>query len=217
MDIKTTSFFPSRRQFLLGIIPAGSLFCFGSRDLLALAQSEQKQEDRQEQKEISATHKFQADSEMSFEALFRFTFQNYYIPIMNSFAREIGREKLIEMLKRLCSESVAESTKKGIENLPKNDFATFVELSKMRKNRFVQHVLTDKIIKQTETFVHSKITECLWSKTFREANAADIGYAAVCYPDFAMTSAFNPKIKLVRPTTLMEGHDCCDFRYFWEG
>ena len=78
-------------------------------------------------------------------------------------------------------------------------------------------MLTDEVIEQTETFVHSKITECLWSKTFREANAADIGFAAVCYPDYAMTSAFNPKIKLVRPTTLMQGHDCCDFRYHWEG
>jgi len=215
VDMRTSSVIPSRRQFLRSILPAGSLLCLGSSTVLALTSLGQEKGQEKKQKSASSKHKFQADSEMSFEAVFRFTFQNYYIPIMNNFAGEIGREKLIEMLKRLRSESVAESTKKGIENLPKNDFATFIELSKMRKNRFVQHVLTDEVVEQTETFVHSKITECLWSKIFRESNAADIGYAAVCYPDFAMASAFNPKIKLVRPTTLMEGHACCDFNYYW--
>lgn len=216
MEMRTSPVNPSRRQFLGSILPAGSLLCLGSSSVLNLTPLEQKRKQGEKQKSASSMHKFQADSEMSFEAVFRFTFQNYYIPIMNSFAAEIGRDKLIEMLKRLRSESAAESTKRGIENLPKNDFATFIELSKMRKNRFVQHVLTDVVVEQTETFVHSKITECLWSKIFRESNAEDIGYAAVCYPDFAMASAFNPKIKLVRPTTLMEGHDFCDFRYYWE-
>jgi hypothetical protein len=217
MDMRTSSVLPSRRQFLRNILPAGSLLCLGSSNVFGFASMQQENGHGEKQEGTSSQHKFQADAQMTFEALFKFTFQNYYIPIMNSFAAEIGREKLIEMLKRLRSESVTESTKRGIENLPKNDFATFIELSKMRKNRFVQHVLTDKDIEQTETFVHSKITECLWSKTFREAKAADIGYAAVCYPDYAMARAFNPKIELVPPTTLMEGHDCCDFRYYWKG
>ena len=26
------------------------------------------------------------------------------------------------------------------------------------------------------------MTECLWAKVFREADAADIGYSAICYP-----------------------------------
>jgi hypothetical protein len=64
--------------------------------------------------------------------------------------------------------------------------------------------------------VEIKITECLWAKTFRAANAADIGYATICYSDFAGAVAFNPKMRLVRTKTLMQGHDCCNHRWVLE-
>jgi hypothetical protein len=157
------------------------------------------------------------DSGMSFRALFRFTFQNYYIPCLERLADEIGRSKLIEMLKRLNSEAVANRQKESIKDLPRTDFDTFIARSKSGMNRFVKHVLTWEDGERTETSVRTKFTECLWATTFREVNASDIGYAAICYPDYASASAFNPKIKLIRPKTLMEGHDCCDFQYVWEG
>jgi hypothetical protein len=201
----------NRRRFLRGFLTAGTALCLGRRQLLALAAGGELQKD------AGSEHKFQVDSEMTFEGVFRFAFQNYYIPTLQSLADEIGRGPFLEMLKRLRSQSAADNTRKSVEKLPRNDFSTFVGLSKLRKNRFVQHVLTDEVVEQTENYVHSKITECLWAKVFREANAADIGYAAVCHPDFATASAFNPKIKLVRRSTLMEGSECCDFRYYWEG
>jgi len=55
--------------------------------------------------------------------------------------------------------------------------------------------------------------ECLWAKTFREADAGDIGYAGCCYGDYGMTKSFNPKLKLERNKTLMQGHDCCHFKW----
>lgn len=211
MTLKGSLSIPSRRQFLLNFLPVGSLLCLSGNNLLSLSQSESKTADS------PIKHKFLEDSEMSFKDLFRFTFQNYYIPCIQRLADEIGREKLIEMLKRLTSEAVAKSVKKSIENLPNNDFPTYVALSKKRKNRFVEHVLTAEVLKETETEVRTNITECLWAETFREEDASDIGYAAICYPDFASASAFNPKIKLVRTKTLMQGDDCCNFHYIWEG
>jgi hypothetical protein len=47
--------------------------------------------------------------------------------------------------------------------------------------------------------------------------AGDIGYAMVCWGDYAWAEGFNPKIKLVRDKTLMEGHDRCNHRYIWTG
>jgi hypothetical protein len=60
------------------------------------------------------------------------------------------------------------------------------------------------------------MTECLWAKTFLDANAADIGFACVCFPDYAVAQAFNPKMKMIRDKTLMQGHDCCNHRYVIE-
>jgi len=36
---------------------------------------------------------------------------------------------------------------------------------------------------ETDQHQVTRITKCLWAQTFREAKAADIGYAAICYPD----------------------------------
>ena len=211
MDTKTKTYATNRRQFLINAIPIGTFLCFGTQSLWAASQSQTKGD-------TSPTkHKFLEDSEMSFRALFKFTFQNYYIPCLERLAGEIGRDKLIEMLKRLTSEAVTLRQKDSIKDLPNTDFETFIARSKSGLNRFVKHVLTWEDGEKTDKSIRTRFTECLWATTFREVDAADIGYAAICYPDYAAASAFNPKIKLIRPTTLMEGHDCCDFQYVWEG
>ncbi len=211
MDTKICLRSSSRRQFLLKALPVGTWLCLGTQALWAASTSHSKQEASPSQ------HKFLEDSEMSFQAVFKFTFQNYYIPCLERLAGEIGRDRFIEILKRLTSEAVAKRQKESIKDLPKADFETFLARSKAGMNRFVKHVLTWEEGEQTDRSVRTKFTECLWAKTFREVDAADIGYAAICYPDYAAASAFSPKIKLIRPTTLMEGHDCCDFQYIWEG
>jgi hypothetical protein len=200
-----------RRGFIFNALPLGTLVGLSCGGLLHAYPSQERADKNTD------THKFLADADMTFEAVFRFAFQNYYIPCLERLSGEIGREKLIEMVKRLISESVAKNRKEYVKNLPINDFAAFVAQGKARRNRFVEHVLTDEIIEETDTFEYTKITECLWAKTFREVNAQDIGYAAVCHPDFAITRAFNPKIKLVREKTLMQGDEFCDFKYYWEG
>lgn len=211
MDSKTKPYPTNRRQFLINAIPIGTFLCLGTQSLWAASQSQAKED------KPPAKHKFLENSEMSFRALFKFTFQNYYIPCLERLAGEIGRDNLIAMLKRLTSEAVAQRQKESVKDLPNTDFEAFLARSKSGLNRFVRHVLTWEDGEQTDKSVNTKFTECLWATTFREVNASDIGYAAICYPDYAAASAFNPKIRLIRPTTLMEGHDCCDFQYVWEG
>jgi hypothetical protein len=201
MDTQTKLCDTSRRQFLLHSISVGTFLCLGTQSLWALSPSQSKED-------VSpAKHKFFEDSEMSFKSLFKFTFQNYYIPCLERLAGEIGRDKLIAMLKRLTSEAVAQRQKDSIKDIPNPDFEAFRARSRSGMNRFVKHVLTWEEGAKTDKSVRTKFTECLWATTFREVNASDFGYAAICYPDYAAASAFNPKIKLIRPSTLMEGHD----------
>lgn len=79
-----------------------------------------------------------------------------------------------------------------------------------------QHTLVYEIVEDSPQAFAFRISQCLWAKTFREEDAADIGYAAICHPDFAVARAFNPKLKLIRTKTLMRGHDCCNHRYVME-
>jgi hypothetical protein len=149
-----------------------------------------------------------AKSGMTWEAVFRFAYQNNYIPAMKSLQKQIGKERFIRMLQQGVAEAAVVEMAKNPP--PNRDFATWV--SGMR-TALVQNALTYTVIEDSPKALEVRVTECLWARIFREEGAADIGYAGICHPDFAAASAFNPKIKLVRSKTLMQGRDCCDLRY----
>jgi hypothetical protein len=210
MDKKISSFITSRRQFLTNILPAGTLFCLGCSNLLAIQQSQDKP------KVASEKHKFLQDSGMTYQQVFQFAYGGY-ISIMQELVNDGEKDKFIEMLKKASSEATAKSIKQRFKDLPKRDIAAIAKM--MTGNPFYKNTLTYEIVEQSDKAFEVKISECLYAKTFRgakEPNAADIGYASLCHSDFAFIRAFNPKIKLIRTKTLMQGHDCCNHRYVLE-
>jgi hypothetical protein len=208
--IKPSNLASSRREFLLGILPAGTLLCFGCGDLLAMPDKQEAQKPAEEK------HKFLEDSEMSFQEVFNYAYGGF-AGLMKYLGNEIGRDKLIEMIKNNSDEGFKQVAQMLSKERKHVDFATFRARRRKTGSRFDDHTLTFAIIEDTDKAQEFKITECLWAKTFRDLDAADIGYAYVCYGDFAMAWVNNPKIRLIRTKTLMQGHDCCNHRYVWEG
>jgi hypothetical protein len=210
MNQKTWSFLASRREFLKNVMPAGTLFCLGCTGSFARgnAQGQKKPADKK--------HKFLEDAGMSFQEVFELAYKEF-AQLMKYFANEIGKGNLIEMIKRASDEEVKQAAKKETRNLQENDFASFRAEYRKKPDRFWDHILTSTIIEDTDKAIESKITECLFAKTFRDANAADIGYAYCCHLDFASAQAYNPKLRLIRTKTLMNGDDCCNPRRVWEG
>jgi hypothetical protein len=86
-----------------------------------------------------------------------------------------------------------------------------------KNNEVFKKILTFNIVEDTNTAFEIHVTECLSASTFLAREAGDIGHAFICWGDYAWAEGFNPKIKLVRDKTLMQGHDCCNHRYIWTG
>jgi len=210
MIIKKLDLASSRRQFLLKALPAGTLFFFGCGGLLAMTNGQDKP------KPSEKKHKFLEESGMSFQEVFKFACHDH-IELTQFLAKEIGKDKFIEMLKKDGEELAKREAQKELKTLPANDFATFRSGIREKPDRFWEHVLTSAIVEDTDRAIEQKVTECLWAKTYREAGAADLGYFLCCYEDFPSATAFNPKLKLIRTKTLMQGDDCCNFRWVWEG
>jgi len=209
MILKQSDLASTRRDFLLNSLPAGTLLCLGSGNLSAWTTSQETQ------KAVEKKHKFLEDSGLSFEEVFKFAFKDF-IQTMESFARQMGRDKLLEMIRNDAEESSRLDAQKTVEQLGKNDFAAFKAMYE-KPDRFWDHVQTAVITEESDTVIAYKVTECLYAKTFRDAGAADIGYAWSCHGDFAWAQAFNPKLKLIRDKTLMNGDKYCNFRRVWEG
>jgi hypothetical protein len=208
MERKGVSEVPDRRQLLLEMLPAGAFACLLCRRGQAAPQEKGAAP--------PGKNKFQAPCEMSYEELFQFAYGYDFIPAMKALGSEMGREKLVETLSRAYSAAAVEHVRERLKADPKNDLATWT--ADMRNPiPLYKNTLTYKVVEDTPRTFEARITECLWAKTFREADAGDIGYACLCQTEFAALKLFNPKIKLTFTKTLMQGHDCCDPRYVMEG
>ena len=110
--------------------------------------------------------------------------------------------------------SFVRSAQNQARRSPDNSFKTYVNT--FRPPRF-DDILTHEVVVDTDTVFELKVTECLSQDYFHWANASDIGYAWICFGDYAWAEGFNPEIKLIRDKTLMQGHDYCNHRYVWKG
>jgi hypothetical protein len=210
MIIKKSYFGSSRRQFIKNALPAGALFCFGCNSLFAMPQVGIGQNTNTEK------HPFLQDAGMTVREVFQFKYQISTIDYMKKLQKYIGKEKFIEMLKKASVESDVEGTKDFVKKLRKNDFDMYKIMTKSLHPPY-NLARVSEIVEDTDKVYEMKITECLWAQTFREADAAEIGYAMVCYSGEAQTDAFNSKLKFYNPKNLMKGDDVCIYRYVWEG
>jgi hypothetical protein len=213
MKPRTTDLSKGRRDFLRAAWPAGALVCLGGP---LLAWGQEKGKAKPSSQAPAQKHKFLVDANVTFEDMFNFAYRDSFIPLMLVLAKAGGREKFVEILKKGSSEAASIGIQNAAKALPKRDLAAFVTPLK-NPDHFWKNVLSLSIVEDSPKAFEIKVTECLWAKTFRGMNAADIGFATICFPDYASASGFNPKLKMIRTKTLMQGHDCCNHRYVMEG
>ncbi len=195
----------SRRE-LFTILPAGAagvagcLGCAGAARCAAQAGA------------APPAHSWTEKSDLTWEAVFRFAYQTNFIPQMKALEAKIGTEKFIDMLQEAMDEHVKNSPPEASRS--KHDLASWTAGLKTPPPLF-QHALVYEIVEDTPKAFEVRISKCLWAKTFRDADAAAMGYAGICYPDFAVARAYSPKMKLIRTKTLMQGYEYCNHRYVW--
>lgn len=189
------------RRALFSILPAGTLGCLGCVRSLACPQPSQALPTG-----LSWTEK----ADMTWEELFRFAYQKDLIPLLKELAAQLGREELVNMLKTAADEVVRKKTAGRPPAVP-----DLVALASNMRNvpPLMQHALDAEIVEQSPEAFEYRVKTCLWAKAFRDMDAADIGYAIVCYPDYPVAKSLNPKLRLIRSRTLMQGDDSCSLRY----
>jgi hypothetical protein len=193
-----------RREFLIKTFYSCAFCCIASSKLFG--------SDKKLHQIVSGQqHKFESDSGMTIQQVYNFAFKENYIPAMKNLMKQIGREKFLDMLKK-SSEMLYESNEDAYFKNKERTLKTWSDFSKKLMKNW-DNILTGEILTDTENELEIKYTECLYAKTFREADAGDIGYAALCYQDYPWTKQFNPNLKLIREKTLMQGYDCCHFKW----
>lgn len=153
-------------------------------------------------------HKFQEIFSHTYEEAFRWRYE-YYIRLMLRFAEKLGRDKLCEMIKQAGDEDRMANASDG------KDFS-FEQYICSGDTTF-RNMMTWEVVERSDRVYEMRVTECVWTKIFKEFDSEDIGYATICHGDFADARSAHPKLRLERTKTLMQGHDCCNHRWVFEG
>jgi hypothetical protein len=209
----------SRRAFLGRMLPACAVTCLGLRSLPLLGDPAPAGQAQPQASggQTSAKHKF--DEELPMKPTFRQLITAEYssfIPLAVFLSERLGKEAVVQLLKDWTTVRSQEAGADTAKRLGANDFAALKKFF-TPDSRLYKYTLTMEIAESTDTAHELKITECLWADTFLRAKAGELGYAAVCFGDYAFAQGFNPKIEMVRDKTLMQGQPFCNHRYLWKG
>jgi len=201
--------FSGRRAFLKTALPGGALLCLGGgRCLIGAPQAQDKPVTP------SPKHKFQGDAGMSFAEVFSTAYAGNLL-FWRGIEKDMGSEKFVALLKRIIDEEAGRESPEYAKQPGEKALAAFSQGMK-KPDRYWQSVLTLQFVEDTPRAFEVKVTECLWAKTFRDANAADLGYVLSCYGDYASARGLHPKMRLIRTKTLMQGDAFCNHRYVIE-
>jgi len=210
MILKPSDLASSRRDFILRVLPAGTLFCLGCKGLLA-APCVAAAEASPGQKP-----KYLDNSGMSIEEVYRFGY-GYFIPTFQALAGEIGKEKFLPMLSKATLEAYSQmigSVAKDYPDRSMKSLASFFQA--MMSVPPANKAFSYETIESTDKVLAFQFSECLPARIFREMNAADIGYALECSPTDAIAKSFNPKMRAENPKNLMKGDSVCIERFVLE-
>jgi hypothetical protein len=73
-----------------------------------------------------------------------------------------------------------------------------------------------EVKEQTDKTFAFNVTRCRYAETYKAMGLGEIGHLLSCNRDGAFCEGYDPKLKLERTQTIMQGASHCNFRYRYE-
>jgi hypothetical protein len=129
-------------------------------------------------------------------------------PLAQAFIKEIGKEKTLKVFRGVIEALALQNGVQLAKAVGGNSIAHLADgLSAWAKGDAYEM----EVLELTDTVYNYDITRCRYAEMYEELGMRDLGLVLSCGRDFAFIKGFNPKMKLVRTKTIMEGCDRCDF------
>ena len=70
-----------------------------------------------------------------------------------------------------------------------------------------------EVKEESDTTFRFNVVKCRYAETYKAMGLGEIGHLLSCNRDGAFCEGYDPKLKLERSQTIMQGASHCDFRY----
>jgi len=136
--------------------------------------------------------------------------KHVYDTLKESHGKEIATRAIADAVRRSSIEQarqLAASEPGGATSM-----RTFID-------RQVQWRMGDAL--RTETLLESdtefdfNVTRCRYAEMYKDMGLGEIGHLLSCQRDGTFCEGYDPRLKMERTQTIMQGASHCDFRYRW--
>ena len=131
-------------------------------------------------------------------------------PVVRAFQEEFGSERTAAVVQRVIEHIAEEQGRAFAERVGGSDISTYVA----NKGAWTAgNALEMDILRLDRDKYDYNVTRCRYAEMYRQLGMADLGFIFSCGRDFAFPKGYNPRMKLTRTQTIMQGDPVCDFRY----
>jgi len=138
------------------------------------------------------------------------------ILLVRELEKVLGKEEAHKLVADIWEREMVKPVKERYEKNPVSSFQEWIERRGSGGSGLWSQINIDEPVVITENTRICNTVGCVLADTYREWGAPDIGYLVCCGVDFAYVAAQHPNLRLERTKTLMQGDDCCDFKFIWE-
>lgn len=131
-------------------------------------------------------------------------------PILEAFSKELGSERVIEIVREVIVEVARGQGARLAESMGGDSLAHFdASMEAWKKDNAIEI----EVLERSDERFAFNVTRCKYAEMYNELGIPELGLILSCSRDFSLIEGFNPCVKLTRTQTLMEGAEYCDFRY----
>lgn len=131
-------------------------------------------------------------------------------PLVAVLGREFGEERVLRLIRETI---VSIARRQGAELARELGGDSLAEFRESLVNWTRGGALEIEVLEEGETVFGFNVTRCRYAEMYRGLGIPRLGPILSCSRDFALIEGFNPRIRLTRTQTLMDGAPFCDFRY----
>lgn len=134
-------------------------------------------------------------------------------PVIEMLFERIGKEEALVLLKEANQKEAFERGRHLMKSKNNNGIKELIEdVSTWGDGG----VLEMEVLEETANTYFFNVHTCPYYEMYKELGLIELGVGFSCCRDEPFALGLNPRLKLKRSKTLMEGADFCDFRYFLE-
>jgi hypothetical protein len=123
----------------------------------------------------------------------------------------MGKEKAIEVATKAIGADAEAAGKVTAGRFGGNGMA---ELGRVVKEMWSRDdALAVRMIEETEKALRFDVIRCRYAELYEKMGVRDLGFCLSCSRDEAFARGFNPRIRLIRKKTIMQGAPVCDFLF----